>query len=182
MIEEPRDTGKQAAEPQGRVASNTWSPESPADPEPRPRRPIGSFTRYEAAERAVDRLSDLGFPVDRVAIIGQDLQTVEQVTGKMDYPRAAWRGALSGAVPGALIGWLFGIFSWVNPLIAGLLLAVYGLIIGAVIGAIVGVIIYALQGGRRDFASVVMMRPQRFEVVVDDDVADEALRLLATGV
>ena len=37
MIEEPRDTGKQAAEPQGRVASNTWSPESPADPEPRPR-------------------------------------------------------------------------------------------------------------------------------------------------
>jgi uncharacterized protein YqgC (DUF456 family) len=117
-----------------------------------------------------------------VAIIGQDLQTVEQVTGKMDYPRAAWRGALSGAVPGALIGWIFGIFDLVNPLVAGLLLALYGLIIGAIIGAIIGVIIYALQGGRRDFASVVMMRPQRFEVVVDDEVADEALRLLATGV
>jgi hypothetical protein len=182
MIEEPRDTGKQATGPHGQVASSPWSPGSPAGPERRPRRTVASFARYEDAERAVDRLSDLGFPVERVAIIGQDLQTVEQVTGKMDYPRAAWRGALSGAVPGALIGWIFGIFDLVNPLVAGLLLALYGLIIGAIIGAIIGVIIYALQGGRRDFASVVMMRPQRFEVVVDDEVADEALRLLATGV
>jgi hypothetical protein len=117
-----------------------------------------------------------------VAIIGQDLQTVEQVTGKMDYPRAAWRGALSGAVPGALIGWIFGLFNWVNPLITAVLLALYGAIIGAVIGAIIGVIIYALQRGRRDFASVTVMRPQGYEVVVDDEVADEAARLLGTGV
>jgi ABC-type amino acid transport system permease subunit len=84
-------------------------------------------------------------------------------------------------VPGALIGWIFGIFSWVNPLIAGLLLALYGAVIGAVIGAIVGVIVYAMQRGRRDFASVVITRPQRFEVVVDDEVADEAARLLESG-
>jgi hypothetical protein len=84
---------------------------------------VASFDRYEEAELAVDRLSDRGFPVERVAIIGQDLQTVEQVTGKMTYPRAAWNGALSGAVPGVLIGWIFGLFNWVHPLITSLLLA-----------------------------------------------------------
>ncbi|HET6259788.1 MAG TPA: general stress protein [Pseudonocardia sp.] len=181
MTEQPRYSDASAGS--GRpVAGGPWSPGSPAAPHRSARRTIASFGRYEDAERAVDRLSDLGFPVERVAIIGQDLQTVEQVTGKMDYPRAAWRGALSGAVPGALIGWIFGLFNWVNPLITAVLLALYGAIIGAVIGAIIGVIIYALQRGRRDFASVTVMRPQGYEVVVDDEVADEAARLLGTGV
>ncbi|MBW0107473.1 glycine zipper family protein [Pseudonocardia sp. KRD-182] len=143
---------------------------------------MASFDRYEDAERAVDRLSDLDFPVERVAIVGQGLQTVEQVTGKMNYGRAAWNGALSGAVPGVLVGWIFGLFNWVDPLITGLLLALYGLVFGAVLGAVIGVIVYALQRGRRDFASTVSMRPQRFEVVVDDEVADEAARLIGTEV
>jgi hypothetical protein len=179
MTEQPRNT---AAGPHGGVvADKPWSPGSPTSPNRWARRTVASFDSYEEAERAVDRLSDLDFPVERVAIIGQDLQTIEQVTGKLDYPRAAWRGAVSGAIPGVLIGWIFGLFNWVDPLITGLLLALYGLVIGAVIGAIVGVIVYALQGGRRDFASVVMMRPQRFEVVVDDAVADQAAKLLGVA-
>ena len=145
------------------------------------RRTVASYGRYDEAERAVDRLADANFPVERVAIVGQDLQTIEQVTGKLDLPGAAWRGALSGAVPGALIGWLFGLFSWADPLVNGLLLALYGLIIGAVIGAVIGAIVYAMQGGRRDFASVTVMRPQRYEVVVDDEVAEQAARLLGSG-
>jgi uncharacterized membrane protein len=145
------------------------------------RRTVASYGTYEEAERAVDRLADANFPVERVAIVGQDLQTIEQVTGKLDVPSAAWRGALSGAVPGALIGWLFGLFSWANPLINGLLLALYGLIIGAVVGAVIGAIVHAMQGGRRDFASVSVMRPQRYEVVVDDEVAEQAARLLGSG-
>ena len=149
-----------------------------APPRRGPRRSIISTADYATAERIVDVLSDRGFPVERVAIIGHDMQLVEQVTGRMTYGRAAWRGALSGALPGVLIGWIFGVFSWVDPLIAGLVLALYGLVIGAVLGAIVGLIIHAMQGGRRDFASVAVMRPQRYEVLVDDEVADEALRLL----
>lgn len=151
-------------------------------PVPLVRRTIGSFTDYAEAERMVDRLADRDFPVERTAIIGHDLRTVEQVVGKLDYPRAAWRGLVSGAVPGALIGWLFGLFAWVAPLIAGLLLAFYGLIIGAVIGAAVGLLTHALQGGRRDFASVTVTRPERYEVVADDAVADEASRLLEPNV
>jgi hypothetical protein len=46
----------------------------------------------------------------------------------------------------------------------------------------VGLIVYAMQRGSRDFASVTVMRPQRYELVVDDEVADQAARLLGTAV
>ncbi|WP_026204850.1 general stress protein [Actinomycetospora chiangmaiensis] len=156
----------------------TAPPERPAVPSAASRRSIGSFPDYAAAEQAVDALSDRGFPVHRVAIVGRDLELVEQVTGRLDYPRAALRGAAGGAVTGALLGWLFGLFSWIVPLIGLLLLTVYGLIFGAVVGAVLGLLVHALQGGRRDFASVTAMRPARYEVMVDEDVADDAVRLL----
>jgi hypothetical protein len=171
-----------AAGTRERPPGSPWSPGSPEAANRLARRAIASFGTYAEAEHAVDRLADNGFPVQRVAIIGQDLQTIEQVTGKLDYPRAAWRGAVSGAVPGALIGWIFGLFDWVHPLISSLLLAVYGLIIGAVVGAIIGLVVYALQRGARDFESVMVVRPQRYEVVVDDEVADQAAHQLGQGV
>lgn len=143
------------------------------------RRSIATFENYADAERAVDRLSDLRFPVERVAIVGRELTLVEQVTGRLNYGGAALKGAASGALPGVLIGWIFGLFALINPLVASLLLALYGLIIGAVIGAVVGLIIHAMQRGRRDFDAVSMMVPSRYEVLVDEEIADEAARLLA---
>jgi hypothetical protein len=163
----------------GGTAVHPWAPGSPGAPARSARRTVASFTTYADAERAVDRLADHDFPVERVAIIGQDLETVEQVTGKLDYPAVAWRGAVSGAVPGALLGWIFGLFDWSDPLVSGFLLALYGLLIGAVFGAVIAVIVYAMQGGRRDFASVTVMRPHRYELVVDDEVAEQAARLIA---
>ena len=38
---------------------------------------------------------------------------------------------------------------------------------------------FRLQGGNRDFESVTVIGPRRFELVVDDEVADAAARLLA---
>ncbi|MEU2489754.1 general stress protein [Streptomyces sp. NPDC007883] len=143
-----------------------------------PRRSVATYETYQEAERAVDHLADQGFPVQRVAIIGQDVRLVEQVVGRMDYGRAALNGAASGALPGALIGWLFGLFDWVNPLVSALLVALYGLIFGAILGALFGMLLHALQSGRRDFASVRSMEPSRYDVLVDEAVADEAVRLL----
>jgi hypothetical protein len=142
------------------------------------RRRIASFDDYADAERAVERLTSRGYPVDRVAIVGRDLQSIEQITGVLTFPSAAWRGALSGALPGALIGWLFGLLAWVNPLIGSLVLALYGLVFGALLGAVMGVVTYAFQRGRRDFASKTIMHAQHFDLVADDEVADEAARLL----
>ena len=150
---------------------------SPARVRRNERRPVAAYDSYREAERAVDYLSDNGFPVERVAIVGSDLKLVEQVVGRLNYGSAALRGAAAGAFAGLLIGWLFGILSWAA--LATLALALYGLLFGAVLGAIFGLIMHALQGGRRDFASVQAMTPDRYEVVVDEEVADQAHALVA---
>ena len=143
------------------------------------RRTVASFGSYREAEQAVDRLSDRGFPVQRVAIVGRDLRLVEQVTGRVSLGQAALRGALQGAVLGLLFGWLFGLFNWIDPVLASFTLALYGLVFGAVIGALLGLLLHSLTGGRRDFASVSGMQASRYDVQVDEEVADEAARLLA---
>lgn len=153
---------------------------SPGAPPTQPgRRAIATFSNYGEAERAVDRLSDLNFPVERTAIVGSDMRLVEQVGGRLTWMKAMLRGAVSSAIVGALIGWFFGLWNWIDALIASLMLALYGLLFGAVVGAIFGLLLYLLQGGRRDFYSTSALQPSRYELVVDAEVADEAARLLA---
>lgn len=159
--------------------STDFSPEAAT---PSARRAVATFRSYEDAERAVDRLADQGFPVERVAIVGRDLKLVEQVTGRMTYGRAALGGALSGAVIGFLIGWLFGVFNWFDPVVGALWLALDGVWFGAVLGALMAILLHALSGGRRDFASTRQLTADHFDVVVDDAVADEAERLISDSV
>src|SRR4051794_6440689 len=135
------------------------------------RRVIATFDNYADAERAVDYLSDRRFEVNRVAIIGRDMEYHEQVLGRLNYGGAALRGAFSGALVGALIGWIFGLFDWIEPLVSALVLACYGLIFGAIVGALIGLLMHALQGGRRDFHSVSALQPKYYDVVADVEVA-----------
>jgi hypothetical protein len=144
-----------------------------------PRRVVASYSSYRDAERAVDYLSDNKFPVERVTLVGRDLEFVEQVTGRMTYGGAALRGALTGAMVGVLVGWLFSVFSWFDPVISWGWLILDGLWFGALVGAGFGLLSHALLGGRRDFASIGSMRANRYEVLVDESLADEAERLIS---
>jgi hypothetical protein len=143
-----------------------------------PRRVVASYPTYSDAERAVDYLSDNDFPVDRVSIVGRDLEYVEQVAGRMTYGRAALHGALSGAMVGLLVGWLFSVFNWFNPVIEWGWLILHGLWFGALVGALFGLLAHALAGGRRDFSSVSAIRANRYELLVDDEVATQAEQLI----
>lgn len=142
------------------------------------RRVIASYDNYAEAEAAVDHLADRHFPVERIAIIGRDVKLVEQVTGRITYPTAAAHGAAAGALPGALIGWIFGLLDWVDPLTSSLLLAIYGLLFGAVVGGLLNIAVYAMQRGRRDFATTHAMQPSRYDILADAEVADQAVREL----
>ena len=144
-----------------------------------PRRVVASYDSYAEAQRAVDYLSDERFPVERVSIVAEDLRFVEQVTGRRGYGQALLQGAGSGAVIGAIFGFFLGLFSLVDPVISALLLALYGLIFGAILGALIGLISHALAGGRRDFSSVGAIEANRYNVMADEEVAEEASRLLA---
>lgn len=42
---------------------------------------VASFATYAEAQHAVDMLSDEGFPVEHLAIVGTDLRQVETITG-----------------------------------------------------------------------------------------------------
>ena len=160
------------------MAQNHTEAGTAVQPNGTPQQVIATFDNYADAERTVDYLVDRHFEVNQLSIVGRDLELVEKVTGKMSYGVAALRGASSGGLVGALIGWLFGLFSWIQPLIAGLVLALDGLILGAALGALVGLLMYAMQHGRREFATVTTLQPRFFDVVADVGVAARALYLL----
>ena len=58
---------------------------------------ISTYDKYGDAKHAVDVLARAGFPVGQVSIVGNDVRSVERVTGRLTYGRVAWMGALSGA-------------------------------------------------------------------------------------
>lgn len=142
----------------------------------RARRSIASYSTYAEAERAVDWLSDQGFAVQRSAIVGRGLRSVEQVTGRMTTGRAALIGAGEGAMIGLLFALLFGIF-FTGPDFGGLVL--YAVVVGAVFAAPLGAIVqYANSGGRRDFVSDTRIEADRYDLQVEEGAVDEATRLL----
>ncbi len=143
------------------------------------RRMVASYPSYPEAAEAVDYLADQRFPVERLTVVASDLRYVEHITGRVDYWKAAARGAAGGAFVGAVMGFFFGLFDWVEPLVSGVVLALYGLVIGFVIGGIVGLIGHAVSGGRRDFSSVPRFDANRFEVVADAEVVEQAAALLS---
>jgi hypothetical protein len=145
------------------------------EPEPGVREPrrvvVASYDSYPEAQRAVDHLSDHRFPVERVAIVAEDLRLVEQVTGRMGYGQAALQGAGLGAMIGFILGLFFGLFSFY--------IAILWLIYGAITGLIVGLVGHSFSAGRRDFSSIEGIQAGRYNVMTDEEVADEASQLLA---
>ena len=144
---------------------------------PSARTTVATYRNYAEAERAVDFLSDRGFPVDRAAIVGTGLRTVEQISGRVTTGRAALMGAGQGALIGVLFAALFGIFFTLDRAFFGLL--VYAVVLGALLGAAFAAFAQAAQGGRRDFASVTGMQAERYELQVDHEVSARAKELLA---
>jgi hypothetical protein len=143
--------------------------------EPRPTVTVAVYGDYASAQRAVDYLSDNGFPVEHASIIGTDLRLVERVTGRLTVGRAALAGAASGAWFGLFIGLLFAIFSvssWWSVILAGLL-------IGAFWGAAFGAAAHAATGGQRDFTSRSFLQASQYAVTVDAEHVDQARQLLA---
>lgn len=140
------------------------------------RRSVATFEDYAGAQRAVDMLSDRGFPVERTAIVGTGLRYVEQVSGRLTTGRAAIAGAGQGALVGLFVGLLLLIFFTVEEAFLGVLL--YSVVLGVVLGVIFGAVGHAATGGKRDFSSVARTQAERYDVQVDVEVADRASALL----
>jgi hypothetical protein len=139
-------------------------------------RSVAGYQIYDKAQKAVDHMSDNGFPVENADIVGSDLRLVEHITGRLTSGRAALAGAGTGAWFGLFFGLLVGLFT-TGPTWLGLLLG--GLLIGAAWGAIFGFFAQWATGGRRDFSSERGIVAGRYDVVVADEHAERARALLA---
>ncbi len=151
-------------------------PGAPSLPTPPTGWPIGSYTTYEEAQRAVDHLAENDFPVQEVTIVGVNLMLVERVTGRLSWSRVLGGGAASGAWFGLFVGLIMGMFSqegaWIGPVLVGLAT-------GVVFGLIFAAVGYASTRGRRDFSSASQLVAGHYDVLAQPRHAEEGRDLLA---
>ena len=136
---------------------------------------VASFETYAEAQSAVDKLAKESFPVKELAIVGTDLTSVERITGRLSWGRAAGAGALSGAWFGTFLGLLFFIFA---PTGASLGILGAAILIGAGFGSIFSVVSYSLNRRRRDFTSVAQVLATRYAIIAEPAHVERARSVL----
>lgn len=135
---------------------------------------LGTYETYPEAQDIVDRLAKADFPVVDLSIVGNDLKTVERVTRKRSWNRAALEGALSGAWFGLFIGLLFTLFS---PAINW---AVFGaaVLIGAAFGLFFRLVSYGIARRNRDFESQTQVLATNYQIVVSPELVARAREVI----
>ena len=136
---------------------------------------LGTYETYLEAQSVVDRLAKADFEVKKVAIVGNDLKTVERVTGKLTNGKAALTGAVSGAWFGLFLGLLFFLFS-PSPQLGFVAAAT---LIGAGFGMLFGVFTMAVGRRRRDFTSTHQVLASNYQIIIDAELTLKAQDVLA---
>lgn len=140
-------------------------------------RVVGSFPSFQQAQHAVDALAATRFPIRRIMIVAGGLRLLEHRRGRPGYGWAALHGPLLGAPIAAVLGFLLAVAALDEPLAAGLTVAAWAALAGGVAGVAIGVGVEALRTPRRP-ASHDVLHADRYDLVADDEVADQARRLL----
>ena len=134
---------------------------------------VASFATYPEAQRAVDALSDQGFPVQHLAIIGTDLRQVERITGRMSWGRAAMSGAMSGLWIGVFFGIIMSVAGSNGPRLSFWACVLLGVLWGIVFQ----LFSYALTRGRRDFTSISQVVASRYSIIAAREVREASQAL-----
>ena len=138
---------------------------------------IGTFDTYPEAQAMVDHLAKSEFDVASVSIVGNDLKTVERVTGRLTWGRAALSGALNGAFTGIFIMLIISLFG--GNVATDFRYYAAGVLVCIGIGLIFGLIAYALQRRRHDFTSTQQVLASNYQVIVPSGLTAEAQAALA---
>jgi hypothetical protein len=141
---------------------------------------IGVFADIEAAQAALKRLIDAGFPNDRVSIVGKDLQSETRINGFVTTGDIAGPTTATGAWVGGLFGLLAGsallFIPGAGPLIVlgPLAAAAFGAAQGALLGGSVGLVLGHFVAKQHIPTYEQLVRAGSYLVVVhgtDDEVA-----------
>ncbi len=138
---------------------------------------IASYPTYEGAQKAVSALIAGEVPARDIAIVGQGLRSIERVTGRLGYATAA----RSGAVNGLLIGLFFSAILVLGSPSVPIQAFVGVLFVGVAVGMLLSIITYSFIRRRRDFASVMQVLADHYEVTVGGDSLAKARQVLGVG-
>ena len=136
---------------------------------------LGTYDTYPEAQAVVDRLAKAEFAVSKLSIVGNDLKSVERVTRRLSWSRAALEGALSGAWFGLFVAVLLSFFS---PTINW---AIFGaaVLIGAASGMLFRLVSYGISRRSRDFESTNQVLASNYQILVDPSLLSQAQETLA---
>lgn len=123
---------------------------------------IASFPTYEQAQKAVSSLIAGEVPARDIAIVGSGLRSIERVTGRLGYATAARSGALNGLMLGLLFAFIFVLG---QPTVQ-ISLFVGVLLVGMALGMLLSLGTYSIVRRRRDFASVMQVAADHYDVCV----------------
>jgi hypothetical protein len=137
--------------------------------------PIGSYDKYEDAQKAVDHLAVSDFPVTDVTIVGVEPMLVERVAGKLSWSRVLSSSAMSGAWFGLFLGLMLTFFT---PN-AGVLPIIIGLVAGVAFNLAFGALGYAANKSKRGFISQSQLVATRYDVLSQPRTAEKGRELLA---
>lgn len=137
---------------------------------------VASFPTYEAAQKAVSTLIAGEIPAREISIVGHDLRSVERVTGRLGYAAAARSGAINGLLLGLLFAAIFVLGSPTVPIQA----FVGVLFVGIAIGMLLSLVTYSFVRRRRDYASVMQVVADHYEVHVASSSIHRARQVLGT--
>lgn len=135
---------------------------------------VASYRTYAQAQAAVSQLSEDGYDVSVLTIVGTDLRLVERITGRLTLGKVLLSGALSGMWAGSFIA-LFLLLWLPSPSTSVFLI---GLAMGAGFGMVLQVVPYLLRRSRPDFISSTRVVASRYAIVTTQAVG-EFKRLLA---
>lgn len=135
---------------------------------------VASFPTYEAAQKAVSSLIAAEIPAREIAIVGQGLRSIERITGRLGYASAA----RSGAVNGLLLGLLFSAILVIGSPSVPIQAFVGVLFVGIAIGMLMSIVAYSFVRRRRDYASVMQVVADHYEVTVTDGSVSRARQVL----
>jgi F0F1-type ATP synthase assembly protein I len=141
---------------------------------------LATFTEYADAVRYVERLMTADFPPNAIAIVGNNLKSVERVRGRLSTARVA----LGGASTGLMIGLIFGLLTTPAATSADAMAAtsvglVQPMIIGAGLGMLFNVVRFSMARNKRGFISQSLIMAKEYEVQVPGNLVEQAKRIIA---
>ncbi len=138
---------------------------------------VGSFPEYTGAQKAVSALIQAEIPAREIAIVGRGLRSIERVTGRLGYATAARQGAVNGIFLGLIFSlvFTFGAEQNLMQLFLGCM------VVGVALGMLMSIIAYTLIRRRRDYASVMQVVADHYEVTVMPTSIHKARQVLGTA-